>query len=164
MSTPSAKDLEHLRTAIALSEAARRKGNMPFGALLVAPDGTLLADAENTIRTGRDLTAHAEINALRAASARYSAEQIAAATMFASGEPCPMCSGAMVRLGIRRLVFGIRSSVAMPYLPVSAGVLPGSVDCRDILKLAPAAVEVHGPLLEEEARVPFAALAARGKD
>lgn len=164
MSTLSRQDLEHLHVAIRLSETARRKGNMPFGALLVAPDGCVLASAENTIRTARDLTAHAEINALRAASAQCSAEQIADATMFASGEPCPMCSGAMVRLGIRRLVFGIRSSVAMPYLPVAAGVLPGSVACRDILRLGPVTVEVHGPVLEDEARIPFEALAERGKD
>lgn len=162
MSQPSARDLDHLRHAIRLAEEARRRGDMPFGAVLVAPDGAVLAATRNTIVTERNLTAHAEINALHAASAQCSAQEVAAATMYASGEPCPMCSGAMVRFGLRRLVFGIRASVASTYLPATAGVIAGTVECRDILKLAAAPVTVHGPVLEEEARAPFAALAARG--
>lgn len=162
MRQPSATELLHLRLAIRLSEDARRKGDMPFGAVLVAPDGTLLAATQNSIVTDRNLTAHAEINALRAASATCSAQQIAAATMFASGEPCPMCSGAMVRFGLRRLVFGIRASIAMTYLPATAGAIAESMDCRDILKLAAVPVEVLGPVIEDEARTPFESYAARG--
>lgn len=162
MAAPSNQDLEHLRHAIRLSDEARLAGDMPFGAVLVAPGGAVLALGRNSIFSSRDLTAHAEINALRAASAHCSAQQIASATMFASGEPCPMCSGAMVRLGLRRLVFGIRTSVAMPYIPPAAGALAAGVSCRDILRLAPAGIEVLGPVLEEEARAPFEALAGRG--
>ena len=154
-------DLNHLRDAIALSEAARKRGNMPFGAVLVAPDGAVLARGENTILTDRDMTAHAEMNALRAASKHCTPQQIAAATMYASGEPCPMCSGAMMRMGLRRLVFGIRAVVATPYLPMAAGAMARSVDCRDVLRLAPAAIEVAGPVLEDEAKVPFEKFAAR---
>lgn len=155
-------DLAHLRDAIDLSEAARRRGNMPFGAVLVAPDGAILARSENTITTDRDMTAHAEINALRAASKQCTPQQIAAATMYASGEPCPMCSGAMMRMGLRRLVFGIRAEVATTYLPIAAGAMARSVDCRDVLRLAPETIEVEGPVLEEQARAPFEAFAARG--
>ena len=154
------RDHRHLRDAIALSEAARKHGNMPFGAVLVAPDGTVLARSENTIITDRDMTAHAEINALRAASKHCTPQEVAAATMYASGEPCPMCSGAMMRMGLRRLVFGIRASVAMPYLSPAAGAMASSVSCRDVLRLAPAAFEVHGPVLEVEAKAPFEKLAA----
>ena len=155
-------DLDHLRDAIALSEAARRRGNMPFGAVLVAPGGAILARSENTIITDRDMTAHAEINALRAASKKCSPQQIAAATMYASGEPCPMCSGAMMRMGLRRLVFGIRAAVATAYLPIAAGAMARSIECRDVLRLAPETIQVEGPVLEEEARAPFEAFAARG--
>lgn len=158
----SGADLRHLREAIGLSDEARKAGDMPFGAVLVAPDGAVLARARNTIVTDRDMTAHAEINALRAASKQCSPQQIAAATMYASGEPCPMCSGAMIRLGLRRLVFGIRATVATPYLPGAAGAMVASVDCRDVLRLAPSTVDVQGPLLEDEAKVPFESFAARG--
>lgn len=161
-SRPGPDDLRHLRDAIALSEDARRRGNMPFGAVLVAPDGAVLARAENSILTDRDITAHAEINALRAASKNCTPQQIAAATMYASGEPCPMCSGAMMRTGLRRLVFGIRAVVATPYLPIAAGAMARSVECREVLRLAPVPVEVLGPVLEDEARAPFEAFAARG--
>ena len=154
--------LVHLRDAIALSEAARKRGNMPFGAVLVAPDGAILARAENTILTDRDITAHAEMNALRAASKHCTPQQIAAATMYASGEPCPMCSGAMIRVGLRHVVFGIRAVVATPYLPIAAGAMARSVDCREVLRLAPSTIEVSGPVLEEEAKAPFEAFAARG--
>lgn len=162
MSTPDPRELDHLRHAIRLSEAARRNGNMPFGALLIGADGAVLAATENTIVSDRDLTAHAEMNALRTACGICSAEQIAAATMVASGEPCPMCSGAIIRLGIRRVLFGIRASVAAPYLPASSGAMAGSVSCRDILRLAPAGIEVFGPLLEDEAKQPFEAYSASG--
>jgi hypothetical protein len=68
----------------------------------------------------------------------------------------------MIRLGIRRVIFGIRAAIATPYLPATAGVLAVGLSCRDILRLAPASVEVMGPVLEDEARAPFEALAARG--
>jgi len=162
VSAPSAQDLEYLRAAIRLSEAARRKGNMPYGAVLVAADGEVLASTENSIVTDRDVTAHAETNAFRSASKRFDARRFSGATMYASGEPCPMCSGAIMRLGLGRVLFGIRAATAMPYMPSASGVMPGSVACRDLLALAPHAVEVHGPLLEDEARVPLEALKARG--
>lgn len=156
------QDLRHLRGAIALSEEARKHGNMPFGAVLVAPDGTVITRAENTIVTDSDMTAHAEMNALRAASKTCSPLQIAAATMYASGEPCPMCSGAMIRMGLRRVVFGIRATVATPYLPAATGMMKSSVNCRDVLRLAPSPIDVEGPMLENEAKVPFEIFAARG--
>ena len=155
-------DFGPLREAIALSEAARKHGNMPFGAVLVTPEGKVLARGENCIVTDRDITSHAEVNALRAASKDFSPAQISAATMYASGEPCPMCSGAMIRVGLRRVVFGIRATVATPYLPGSAGAMVGSVDCRRVFALAPTPVDVRGPVLEEEARAPFESFAARG--
>jgi tRNA(adenine34) deaminase len=157
-----ARDLDCMRDAIALSETARKRGNMPFGAVLVAPDGVVLARSENSIVTDRDVTAHAEINALRAASKNFTPQQMALATMYASGEPCPMCSGGMIRVGLRRVVFGIRATVATPYLPAATGAMAGSVNCREVFRVAPTPVEVVGPLLEEEARAPFEAFAALG--
>ena len=168
MSTParpaadaSPADLVHLRDAIALSQAALAHGNMPYGAVLVAADGTVLARTENTIVVDRDPTAHAETNAIRAAARSVPVQRLAGATMYASGEPCPMCSGAIMRMGMKRVLFGIRASEAMPYMPSTAGAMPGSVSCRDLLALAPQGVEVLGPLLEDEARAPFEVMKAR---
>ena len=58
MPQPTDRELSALRDAIRLSEEARKAGNMPFGAVLLAPDGAVLASTQNTIVTGRDLTAH----------------------------------------------------------------------------------------------------------
>jgi tRNA(adenine34) deaminase len=163
VSDPTERDLEHLRHAIRLSERARVHGNQPFGAVLVAGGGEVLAEAENAMLSDRDLTAHAEMNALRIASKRAAAEEIARATMYASGEPCPMCSGAMLQYGLRRVVFGIRWEVNRRYhLPAQPGVIRPSVTCGDIFRLAPSPAEIIGPLLEEEARVPFELYAMRG--
>ncbi len=127
----------------------------------MADSGEILAEAENAMLSARDVTAHAEMNALRAASLRGST--LAGATMYASGEPCPMCAGAMLYAGLKRVVFGIRREVNLPYhMPGGAGRIKPSVSCRDILLLASPGIEVVGPLLEEEARVPFEAYAARG--
>ena len=61
-------DLQHLRSAIALSRRARERGNQPFGALLIGPDGQVLLEAENTVVTGPDCTGHAVTNLMRLAS------------------------------------------------------------------------------------------------
>jgi tRNA(Arg) A34 adenosine deaminase TadA len=163
VSDPTEQDLVHLRRAIVLSEGARRNGNQPFGAVLVSAEGEVLAEAENAMLSYRDITAHAEMNVLRVASKRADRSQIARATMYASGEPCAMCSGAMLQHGLRRIVFGIRWQVNLPYQrPAPPGVVRPTVGCRDILRLAPVSVEIIGPVLEEEARVPFETFAARG--
>jgi tRNA(adenine34) deaminase len=163
VSDPTEQDLVHLRRAIVLSEGARRNGNQPFGAVLVGAGGEVLAEAENAMLSARDLTAHAEMNALRMASKRAWVPEIVHATMYASGEPCPMCAAAMLQHGLRRLVFGIRWQANRPYQPPAPpGTVRPTVGCRDILRLAPAPVEIIGPVLEDEARVPFEAYAARG--
>jgi len=97
-------DLRHLRAAIEISHAARAHGNEPYGALLVAADGAVLLSAENTQVTERDCTAHAELNLMREASRRFDAATLAGCTVYATGEPCPMCAGALYWGGIRRVV------------------------------------------------------------
>ena len=71
-------DLPHLTRAIALAASARRHGNHPFGSLLVDRDGSVVLEAENTVVTGRDVTAHAEQNLVREASARLPPHELEA--------------------------------------------------------------------------------------
>ena len=61
-------DLEYLRRAIVVSQAARDHGNHPFGAVLVAPSGAIVLEAENSVTTENDVTNHAETNLVRLAS------------------------------------------------------------------------------------------------
>lgn len=143
-------DLSHLRRAFELAREAGRAGNRPFGAVLVGRDGQILAEGQNAVRTGRDITAHAESAALR----KVSPDQLLDATMFASGEPCAMCAAAMALGGLRRVIFGLSSPVIRERWPVPDPSL--SLRCAEVLARASRPVEVVGPVLEEEAAAAFA--------
>ncbi|HEY9087906.1 MAG TPA: nucleoside deaminase [Anaerolineaceae bacterium] len=145
-------DLEYLQRAIALSAQARERGNGPFGALLVDAAGNLLLEAENTVMSAQDCTGHAETNLIRKASALYPREVLAGCTLYTSTEPCAMCAGAIFWSGISRVVY------AMPECwmgEMATNMAPGdflNLPCREVFARGGRDIEVHGPLLEEEAR------------
>jgi tRNA(adenine34) deaminase len=95
-----------MRLALAEAVAAAEAGDVPVGAVVVGPDGTVLAQERNRRETGHDPTAHAEVLALRAAAQRLGHWRLLGATIYATLEPCPMCAGALVNARISRLVYG----------------------------------------------------------
>ena len=149
---PTADDETLLRRAIAVAAAARAKGNHPFGAILVGPEGDVLLEAGNTVVTGRDATGHAERNLMTLASRRFPRDLLARCTMYTSTEPCAMCAGAVYWTGVRRVVYGLaeRDLLAM------TGAHPENptfdLPCRVVFAAGQAATEVAGPLLIAEAR------------
>ena len=149
----SDNDTLHLRTAIQLAAQARAHGDHPFGALLVAADGTVLAQAENTVVTARDVTGHAELNLVRHASQRFDRAILATATLYTSTEPCAMCAGAIYWAGIGRVVFALSAAsmwdLAAPNLANDILALP----CREVFARGQRPIVVVGPQLEDEARV-----------
>jgi tRNA(Arg) A34 adenosine deaminase TadA len=144
-------DVEFLRRAIALSEHAMDQGGRPFGAVVVDGNGRVVAEAHAVMPSNpRDWTAHSEMMALRAASAVLSWEQLAAATIYASGEPCPMCAAAIYWCNIRRLVYCV-SEPAMRELRAPFERAAGLVmRCEEILSRSDRSIEVVGPMLEQE--------------
>lgn len=140
-------DHEPMRLAIEASRQAVAAGNMPFGATLVSPAGALLWTAQNNQLTSGDCTGHAEMVLVRDAAAELGAAALRGGTVYASGEPCAMCSGAMFWAGIRRVVFAasqqdIIDALGGDQLPIrSAHVYAG----------ASPAVQVDGPLQGESA-------------
>jgi tRNA(adenine34) deaminase len=96
----------HMLTALAEAEAAGVRGEVPVGAVLVGPDGVVLAQAGNRMRELSDPTAHAEMLAIRAACAALKSERLAGADLYVTLEPCPMCATAISFARIRRLYFG----------------------------------------------------------
>lgn len=88
------------------ARAAAARGEVPVGAVVVAPDGTRLAAAGNRSRELSDPTAHAEILAIRAAAAQLGAERLVDCDLYVTLEPCPMCAAAISFARIRRLYFG----------------------------------------------------------
>ena len=94
------KDTEDfLKQAIELAYQNSEKGGRPFGAVLVKDD-EVIATGVNQILTTNDPTAHAELLAIRAASQHLGTANLAGCTVFASGQPCPMCMAAMRMAGV----------------------------------------------------------------
>ena len=100
-------DEDLVRAAIAAAGGAARSGDVPIGAVVLAPDGTQLAAACNAREELGDPTAHAEILALRAAArSRGDGWRLTGCTLAVTVEPCTMCAGALVIARIARVVFG----------------------------------------------------------
>jgi tRNA(Arg) A34 adenosine deaminase TadA len=152
MTGPRDEDLLYLRRAIALSARARANGRHPFAALIVAPPGEVLAAAENrAVGPDCDATGHAELEAVRAASRHHSPERLAAATLYSSAEPCAMCAGAIYWSGIGRVVYAL-SEVRLLDLTGSHPENPTlRLPCREVFARGQRAIDVVGPLLEDEA-------------
>jgi tRNA(adenine34) deaminase len=97
-------DEEAMRLAIVEAEAAGATGDVPVGAVVVV-GGQVIAAGRNRREVNRDPTAHAEVEALRAAAARLGSWHVEG-TLVVTQEPCPMCAGALVNARVTRLVFG----------------------------------------------------------
>ena len=95
----------YMRQALAAAERAAACGEVPVGAIIVVGD-EVVAVAHNERETLNDPTAHAEIVALRRASAALGGWRLTGADLYVTMEPCPMCAGAMVNARLRRLVYG----------------------------------------------------------
>ena len=97
---------EHfMQLAIAQGEAARAKGDVPVGAVVVK-DGEVIATGHNLREVDQDPTAHAEMLAIRRAAQVLGSWRLEGCTVYVTLEPCPMCSGAMVLSRIERCVYG----------------------------------------------------------
>lgn len=102
---PMDTDATFMRLALTEARVAIEHGDVPIGALVVR-DGDVVAAGHNTQELERDATAHAELNALRAAAERLGDWRLAGCELFCTVEPCAMCAGAVVSHRIDRLVFG----------------------------------------------------------
>lgn len=98
-------DGEAIALALAEAQAAAERGEVPVGAVLLAPDGTVLARDGNRIVERRDPTAHAEMLVLRAGAAALGNERLTGASLFVSLEPCAMCAAAISLARVERVVF-----------------------------------------------------------
>ena len=99
-------DDEHwMRRALDLAERAAREGEVPVGAVIVRDGVEIGAGANSPIRDA-DSTAHAEINAMRAASKFTGNYRLTGTTLYATMEPCVMCAGAIIHARIARVVYG----------------------------------------------------------
>lgn len=96
----------HMGLAQQAAREAAGRGEVPVGAVLVAPDGTVLAVDGNRTREGNDPTAHAEINVIRAACAALGQERLPGCDLYVTLEPCAMCATAIAHARIARVYYG----------------------------------------------------------
>lgn len=97
-------DKELMERAISLAIENVHAGGGPFGAV-IARDGEVLAEGVNRVTANNDPTAHAEVQAIRAAAAKLGTFDLAGCNIYASCEPCPMCLGAIYWARISHLYF-----------------------------------------------------------
>ena len=142
-----------MREVFAIARRARAHGNRPFGAMLVAGNGAVLAAAENTQLTEGQVLAHAEMNLLHRVVAEFSPDVLAGATLYTSAEPCAMCAGAIFWSGVSRLVYGLSGDRLHQISGFTPHMLVASA--RDVLARAGRQVEVVGPVFETEAAALF---------
>ncbi len=131
-----------MRQALDEARAAAARGEVPVGAVVLGPDGTVLARAGNRTEAEHDASAHAELLAMREAAARLGSPRLVGCDLVVTLEPCAMCAAAAGLFRIRRLVFGA-------YDPKGGGVEHGAR-----VLAAPGALhrpEVVGGVREEEA-------------
>jgi len=143
---PAAEDERYMR--IALEEA--RQADFPFGAVIVR-DGSILARGRNLGRTDRDPTAHGEMVAIRRVVAEHGGRALRGTTLYTTGEPCPMCMGAILWSRIGRLVFA--ASIAQLATRMHQ-IMMTSEELAAKASFAP--ISITGGVLADEAMALFA--------
>jgi tRNA(adenine34) deaminase len=98
--------VDPMREALAEARSAPDKGDVPIGAVVLDPDGLVIGRGHNEREAVGDPTAHAEIVALREASAARGEWRLEGCTLVVTLEPCTMCAGAAVLSRVARVVFG----------------------------------------------------------
>lgn len=98
--------MSHMELALAEARLAAERDEVPVGAVIVSPDGVVVARAGNRTRELSDPTAHAEILAIREACAAIGSQRLVGHDLYVTLEPCPMCAGAISFARLRRLVWG----------------------------------------------------------
>lgn len=100
-----------MRTALALAGEAARDGDVPVGCVIVK-DGKIIGAGRNRREAGRDATAHAELEAIRAACAAVGHWRLHGAALYVTMEPCPMCAGGVINARIPEVYYGAKDEKA----------------------------------------------------
>ena len=137
-------DQQFMRRALVCARSAADQGEVPVGAVLVAADQSVLAEAANASIHSHDPTAHAEVVALRRAGQLLGNYRLPGSTLYVTLEPCPMCASAAVHARVARIVFAAED--------------PKTGACGSVFDLVRDPhlnhqIQVTGSVLEEEAGV-----------
>jgi tRNA(Arg) A34 adenosine deaminase TadA len=143
----TAQDEHFMQLAIDQAKLA----DFPFGAVIVS-GGDVLALGQNSGRRNADPTAHAEMVAIRTCLSKHAPDALKSATIYASGEPCPMCMGAIIWCGFERLVY----AASIAELATRIGQI--DITSQQIAAATPfTKIEIAGGLLSADAMRLFGA-------
>ncbi|MBE7214715.1 nucleoside deaminase [Shewanella benthica] len=143
-------EMQHLRRCVELAKEALEAGDQPFGSILVAADGAVLFEDRNRVSSG-DQTRHPEFEIARWAAANMTVEERAVATVFTSGEHCPMCAAAHGWVGLGRIVY-VSSCEQLSTWLADLGVPASPVQNLSIQQVVPNLV-VEGPIANLDKQV-----------
>lgn len=101
---------KYMLEALSLAREAAENGDVPVGCVVVSPSGEIIGRGRNRREENRDATAHAEVEAIRAACAALGAWNLSGCALFVTLEPCPMCAGAILNARIPTVVYGAREA------------------------------------------------------
>lgn len=146
----TAHDRQHLQRCVDLAREALVAGDEPFGSILVDAQGRELFADRNRV-SGGDQTQHPEFAIARWAASNLSEEQRATATVYTSGEHCPMCAAAHALVGLGRIVYA-SSTAQLTAWHVEWNIPAGPVAPMPIQQVAPG-IEVAGPDAELSSQV-----------
>lgn len=99
---------KYMRAALELAREAAENGEVPVGCVVASPEGVIIGRGRNRREEGRDATAHAEIEAIRAACAALGTWNLSGCALFVTLEPCPMCAGAIINSRISTVVYSAK--------------------------------------------------------
>lgn len=133
-----------IRMAINMAE----KGDTPFGCVIVQR-GEVVATGYNSVQTDHDVTAHSEIQAIRAATKELGTTNLEDCILYSNAEPCAMCMAAILWAGIPHVVFGAHSSALADYVPVLG------LSSREVAAASGRSIQVTGGILEDLCLAPF---------
>ena len=142
-------DLKYLRLAIEQAKQSVRDGQSPFGAVIVK-DGEVVCAVHNVVWETTDITAHAEVHALRVACQELGTVNLEGCTVYTSTEPCPMCFSAIHWANCDRIVFGTYIEDAD-----RAGFRELPISNEQMKALGRSDVEIEGGVLRDEAQEAF---------
>jgi tRNA(Arg) A34 adenosine deaminase TadA len=137
--------IAHLLAANDVAISAAAHGHHPFGAVLVGPDGEILARQGNI-----DTVRHAETELARRAATAYSPAFLWTCTLVSTGEPCAMCTGTLYWANIGRLVYGYEEEKLLELTGDHAENPTMNLSSRRVLSHGQKEIEVHGPFPELE--------------
>lgn len=104
--TPVLTDEDYMERALELAREAASRGEIPVGALVVDKDGKIIGEGFNRREELQSPTAHAEVLAIEQAAKTLKNRRLSGCTLYVTLEPCPMCAGAVMNAGLKRLVYG----------------------------------------------------------